>query len=74
MNEASSLRRSLVTLGAAELLSWGVLYYSFPVAATHIAADRGWSATTLAGIYSLCLVTAAVSGLILGKGLSILIP
>ena len=54
-------------LAFVELLSWGVLYYSFPVAVPHISAETGWSTTTLAVVYSVCLVSAALAGLFLGR-------
>lgn len=60
-------KRSLGTLAFVELLSWGVLYYSFPVAAPRIASDTGWSAASLAAVYSLSLFSAAVSGVVIGR-------
>lgn len=60
-------KRSLGTLAFVELLSWGVLYYSFPVAAPRIGSDTGWSAASLAAVYSLSLFSAAVAGVVIGR-------
>lgn len=43
------LRGGLAALCIAELASWGLLYYSLPVAVTPISADMGWSHTTVTG-------------------------
>ena len=34
-------------LGIAQICSWGSLYYSFPLIATSMEADRGWSKTDI---------------------------
>jgi hypothetical protein len=39
----SGQHRVLVVLCVAQIVSWGVLYYAFPVLAPNIAADTGWS-------------------------------
>ena len=35
--------RALAALCATEIVSWGVLYYAFPVLVGTISADTGWS-------------------------------
>ena len=51
------LRRGLTVLCVTEIVSWGVLYYAFPVLAPTIAADTGWSiATTTAAFSTVAMV------------------
>src|SRR5699024_4314412 len=38
-------RGGLAALSAAQVTSWGLLYYSLPVAVTPISQDTGWSPT-----------------------------
>src|SRR5690606_36622893 len=38
-------RRVLAALCTTEVVSWGILYYAFPVALSAITADTGWSAS-----------------------------
>ena len=45
--DAGGLRRVLVVLCVTEIVSWGVLYYAFPVLAPSIAADTGWSVSMI---------------------------
>ena len=40
-------RGGLTALCVAELVCWGLLYYSLPVAVTPISDDMGWSHTTV---------------------------
>jgi MFS family permease len=63
------LRRVLVVLCITEIVSWGVLYYAFPVLAAEIAADTGWSPTSSAAAFSAALVVAAVVGIPVGRRL-----
>ena len=46
------LRRVLTVLCVTEIISWGVLYYAFPVLAPSIAADTGWSIATITAAFS----------------------
>ncbi|MCR1786082.1 MFS transporter [Nocardioides carbamazepini] len=57
----------MAALAVAELLSWGVLYYTYPVAAPRIAEATGWSHELLMLVYSICLVSAAAAGVWLGR-------
>jgi len=52
-------RWALVGLCLGQFLSWGVLYYTLPVAATRIATDTGWPAAVVPGIYTVSLLSAA---------------
>ncbi|HLU54472.1 MAG TPA: MFS transporter [Pseudonocardia sp.] len=63
------LRRVLVVLCGTEIVSWGVLYYAFPVLAPAIVADTGWSVGTITAAFSLGLVVAALVGIPAGRWL-----
>ena len=47
-------------LGVAQIASWGSLYYSFPLIATAMEADLGWSKTALYGAATLGALLSAV--------------
>ncbi|WP_221583641.1 MFS transporter [Microbacterium sp. G2-8] len=56
------MRRALAALCASQLISWGILYYSLPVAADAITSDTGWSASAIMGtLTASMLVQAAVA-------------
>ncbi len=57
------LRRVLVVLCVTEIVSWGVLYYAFPVLAPSIAADTGWSIAAVTAAFSTGLVVSALVGI-----------
>ncbi|WP_181779198.1 MFS transporter, partial [Pseudonocardia pini] len=61
------LRRVLVVLCATEIVSWGVLYYAFPVLAPTISADTGWPVSTITAAFSAGLVTSALVGIWSGR-------
>jgi MFS family permease len=63
------LRRVLVVLCVTEIVSWGVLYYAFPVLAPSIAADTGWSVSTITAGFSTGLVVSALVGIPAGRRL-----
>jgi MFS family permease len=65
----AGLRRVLVVLCVTEITSWGVLYYAFPVLAPSIAADTGWSISTITAAFSTGLVVSAVVGIPAGRWL-----
>lgn len=60
-------RRALATLCVTETVSYGVLYYAFAVLASDIAADTGWSRTSITAAFSGGLLVAAVVGVPAGK-------
>lgn len=64
---ASQLRQVLVVLCSTEIVSWGVLFYAFPVLAAGITADTGWSATALTAAFSAGQLVAAVVGVPVGR-------
>jgi MFS family permease len=62
-------RRVLAALCTTEIVSWGVLYYAFPVALSSITADTGWSATATTAAFSGGLVVSALVGIPVGRWL-----
>ena len=55
---SSALRRATLTLAISQLVSWGVLFYGFAVAAPDITADTGWSEGLVSGAFALGLLIA----------------
>ncbi|MHA7274098.1 MFS transporter [Arthrobacter sp. TMT4-20] len=47
--------------------SWGLLYYSLPVAVVPIARDTGWSAAAITAAFSAGLIVSAVVGIWVGR-------
>jgi MFS family permease len=62
-------RRVLAALCITEVVSWGVLYYAFPVALASITADTGWSASATTAAFSGGLVVSALAGIPVGRWL-----
>jgi MFS family permease len=62
-------RRALAALCVTEVVSWGVLYYAFPVALSELTADTGWSATSATAAFSAGLVVSALAGVPVGRWL-----
>lgn len=54
------------TLAAAQLVSWGSLYYSFSLFVIPMQRELGWSKTELNGALSLGLLITGLSGLPVG--------
>jgi MFS family permease len=65
----SGQRRVLVILCVTQIVSWGVLYYAFPVLAPSIAADTGWSIAAVTAAFSAGLVVSAIVGIPAGRWL-----
>ncbi len=59
----------LAALCVTEVVSWGVLYYAFPVALASITADTGWSASATTAAFSGGLVVSALAGIPVGRWL-----
>jgi MFS family permease len=59
-------RRALVGLCITEITSWGVLYYAFPVIATTVTADTGWSYSAINTAFSAGLLICAAAGVPVG--------
>jgi MFS family permease len=65
----AGLRRVLAVLCVTEIVSWGVLYYAFPVLAPAMIADTGWSAGTVTAAFSFGLIVSALVGIPVGRWL-----
>jgi MFS family permease len=64
-----ALRRVLVVLCITEIVSWGVLYYAFPVLAPAMSHDTGWSPEALTAGFSIALGISALVGVPVGRWL-----
>ena len=67
--DESGLRRVLAVLCVTEIVSWGVLYYAFPVLAPSIATDTGWTIAEVTAAFSTGLVVSALLGIPAGRWL-----
>ena len=56
-------------LGVAQIASWGSLYYSFPLIATAMEADLGWSKTALYGAGTLGALLSALLAIPVGNAI-----
>ena len=61
------LRRALVALCLTEITSWGILYYTLPVAAQDITHTEGWSHGEVFTAFSAGLLLNAVVGAAAGR-------
>lgn len=57
----------LTGLCVTEIVSWGLLYYAFPVLAPLIAADTGWSTVSVSAAFSVALAVSALAGVAEGR-------
>ncbi|GAB3259494.1 MFS transporter [Arthrobacter pigmenti] len=57
----------LVVLSVTELVSWGVLFYAFPVLSSEISAGTGWSISSIMASFSAGLLTSALAGIPVGR-------
>ena len=62
-----ALRRVTVVLCVTEIVSWGVLFYAFPVLASSIRDAEGWPMVWLVAAFTLALVTSGVCGVWVGR-------
>lgn len=63
----ADLRRVTAVLCATEIVSWGVLYYAFPVLAPSISDDTGWSMTAVVAAFTIAQLVAGGVGLLVGR-------
>lgn len=61
------LRRVTLVLCVTEIVSWGVLFYAFPVLATSISAAEDWPMVWLVAAFTLALVTSGTCGVWVGR-------
>jgi MFS family permease len=57
------------TLALTEIVSWGILYYSFGVLVQPMEAELGWSQGMLGGAFSLALFVSAFLAVPVGRWL-----
>lgn len=61
------LRQVVAVLCFTEVVSWGVLFYAFPVLVTSISRAEGWSLNVLIGVFTGAQVAAAGCGVWVGR-------
>jgi MFS family permease len=57
----------VATLCVTETVSWGILYYGFPVMLRPMEADLGWSRVEITGAFSVGMGVAALAALPVGR-------
>ncbi|MGC2998660.1 MFS transporter [Streptomyces sp. G35A] len=65
--DRSRPRAALPALCATQIVSWGILYYAFPVLNPQITAATGWPAGATTAAFSLGLVVSALAGIRVGR-------
>ena len=65
----AGLRRILAVLCLTEITSYGVLYYAFPVLASRIIAQTGWSTTSTTAAFTGGLIVSGLVGIPAGRWL-----
>lgn len=59
----------LSAIGFGQVCSWGTLYYAFPLVATAIEQDMGWSRTAIYGAATAGLLLAAAASYPIGRAI-----
>jgi MFS family permease len=57
------------TLAVTETISWGILFYGFPVMLKPMEAELRWSRVALTGAFSVALATQGLAALLVGRWL-----
>lgn len=65
--EAPALRRVVTVLCSTEIVSWGILFYAFPVLSTTIRDTETWSLTWLVACFTAAQLVAAAAGIWVGR-------
>lgn len=60
-------RRTVLRLGASQLICWGVTYYLIGIFGDRIADDLGWSATMVHGGFSVALLVMGITSPVIGR-------
>lgn len=68
------LSRVVAVLCLTEIVSWGVLFYAFPVLASSISADEGWPMVWLVAAFTLGLVVSGACGIWVGRRIDVAGP
>ena len=61
------LRTVVTVLCVTEIVSWGILFYAFPVMSTTIRDTEGWSLTWLVACFTAAQLAAAAVGVWVGR-------
>lgn len=61
------LTRAVAVLCTTEIVSWGVLFYAFPVLAPSISAEEGWPMVSLVAGFTVALVVSGGCGVWVGR-------
>ncbi|HMQ29679.1 MAG TPA: MFS transporter [Chloroflexaceae bacterium] len=59
----------LYGVSAAQVVSWGILYYAFSVFVAPMQAELGWTTVELTGAYSLALLCSGLAAVPVGRWL-----
>ncbi|WAZ26642.1 MFS transporter [Streptomyces cinnabarinus] len=65
--DRSRPRAALPALCVTQIVSWGIVYYAFPVLNPQITAATGWPAGATTAAFSLGLVVSALAGIRVGR-------
>ncbi|MFD5728468.1 MFS transporter [Streptomyces sp. NPDC058368] len=65
--DRSRPRAALPALCATQIVSWGIVYYAFPVLNPQITQGTGWPAGATTAAFSLALVVSALAGIRVGR-------
>ncbi|WP_431789321.1 MFS transporter [Streptomyces sp. G9] len=65
--DRSRPRAALPALCATQIVSWGIVYYAFPVLNPQITAATGWPPGATTAAFSLGLVVSALAGIRVGR-------
>ncbi|MFE1734898.1 MFS transporter [Streptomyces bacillaris] len=65
--DRSRPRAALPALCATQVVSWGIVYYAFPVLNPQITHATGWPAGATTAAFSLGLVVSAIAGIRVGR-------
>jgi len=63
----AELRRVVAVLCFTQIVSWGILFYAFPVLVTTISGAEGWSLTSLVAVLTVAQLVAAGTGIWVGR-------
>lgn len=63
----TELRRVVTVLCITQIVSWGILFYGFPVLVTTISGAEGWSLSSLVAVLTGAQLVAAGAGIWVGR-------
>ncbi|HEX5566716.1 MAG TPA: MFS transporter, partial [Streptomyces sp.] len=65
--DRSRPRAALPALCGTQIVSWGIVYYAFPVLNPQITAATGWTAGATTAAFSAALLVSALAGIRIGR-------